>query len=400
MQVRRSSLPNRIQRKAAQHLEDIRNSSLTRFGERAKLSEKVVEIYRPDVDGVAYYEFSIDLQIDAPRILHNRRVGYARRVTPIPDILRQKGFSFSRASSEREQENGPHEQPTTGFIIISTGPHDFPMPHWSLEKKPPSERLEAAANGRVMSRIYRVDSLSYVAENERGEAVAFIGEYPVLPTRLPPLDQSRMQDHVVQAINNDDGEDTERFRGDFRVRSSGPEVPEYGLRETESWDQLKRQYGSALKPFLDSLRESAQEAWRIEQMVEKNGEGIMTGTTQRIALLGTPASVTLDGPGSRIVDAEIVDDGVHPPHIELAIPPSVDQMPHVHSSREAFLKGRGFGHARIDYTDYLPKLYEPLDIEIRIEYQELETERLNLFVISNDTPIEQEDDFIDEGDQT
>ncbi|MEZ5966103.1 MAG: hypothetical protein R3F56_19865 [Planctomycetota bacterium] len=93
-----------------------------------------VPFYRPDVVGVAYYEFPVS---------HG------------------------------------------GFIVVSTGEHDLPIAHWSDRGEPIERALDhqARANQARIARIYKVDALSYVGEDATGLQVAQIGD---LPTQLLP----------------------------------------------------------------------------------------------------------------------------------------------------------------------------------------------------------------------
>jgi hypothetical protein len=124
MRVPIANVPLHLQRRAAKLLDSLRGICTEGLHE-AKLADEVMPIHRTDVHGVAYYEFAIE-----------------------------------RPSGKR-----------SGFIIISTGEHDYPHAHFSARKPPVSDELLQRAKGDVAC-IYRFDALGYVAVDERGREAA------------------------------------------------------------------------------------------------------------------------------------------------------------------------------------------------------------------------------------
>src|SRR5947207_3114985 len=104
MRVKRDEVPLEIRRRAARHLEAIRGTEMARGGANAQLGEEACPVYRPDVKGVAYWEVEI----------------------------------AGVRSVSRHNRNGGPGRAKSGFMILSAGPHDVPVPHWSLELEPPS----------------------------------------------------------------------------------------------------------------------------------------------------------------------------------------------------------------------------------------------------------------------
>ncbi|MCB9919125.1 MAG: hypothetical protein H6832_12045 [Planctomycetes bacterium] len=86
-----------------------------------------VPFYRPDVDGIAYYEFA---------------------VAPV------------------------------GFVIVSTGAHDIPVASFSHLSSPHSQRLRSQAGAVAGLKIHRLSDSSYVGESSAG-VVARLGTLPV-----------------------------------------------------------------------------------------------------------------------------------------------------------------------------------------------------------------------------
>lgn len=88
-----------------------------------------VPLYRPDVDGVAYYEFEV-----APE----------------------------------------------GFVIVATGAHDIPVTSFSHLSPPHSRQLVAQAGPAADAmRIYRLSDFAYVGEDQSMRKVAQLGDLPV-----------------------------------------------------------------------------------------------------------------------------------------------------------------------------------------------------------------------------
>src|SRR5262249_26458744 len=101
------------------------------------------ELYRPDVTGVAYYEFPVRLLQSAPSL------------QPSVDAI---------------QERAPVFLPR-GFIVVSAGCHDFAIPHWNFTGVPPTFALddEARRSGRPDPvKYFKVGSGAYVGEDSAG----------------------------------------------------------------------------------------------------------------------------------------------------------------------------------------------------------------------------------------
>ena len=93
-------------------------------------------IFRPDVQGVAYFEFELS---------------------------------------------------PGGFIVVATGPHDVPVPNWSSVGRSPSRHLRIAATqaNRTVARVLRIDSMAYAAEDAGGQLIAQRGESPMQLVDVP-----------------------------------------------------------------------------------------------------------------------------------------------------------------------------------------------------------------------
>ena len=193
MSIELAKVPLPIWRKAAQHLESIRGTPMAPNARNAHLSDEVWPVYRPDLEEVAYYEFGVELG-SGPRRLVTSPAG-------LSELLAAERKTVTSARSRRaevslKERAGASRSADRGFIVVSTGPHDFPIPHWSLDRPPVSAQLEASAEkGGAIERIYRLDALAYVAELKDGSLVGRVGQLPGLVAGLPHDLHGRLAGH-------------------------------------------------------------------------------------------------------------------------------------------------------------------------------------------------------------
>jgi hypothetical protein len=306
MRIPASQVPLAVRRRAAQHLESVRQTEIGVNARSARLAPGVSPIRRPDKTAVAYYEFEVE---------------------------------------------------PTGFIIVSAGSHDFPRNHWSFDLAPVTRRLEALAeeSGRTVARVYKLDALSYVGEDSAGQKVAQLGDLPMLVEGVPAdLEQARGQIAATVAAPVSPSADDSNLNGSkHTVTTTGAKPLPIRLRPFKSWPELKKTYGAALRPFLADLERRAAEAWAIDDLVAKFGEGIMTGRPHRVALLEPQAEAVLAGEAAGAVRLERIEKPGAPPVLEL----SAATTPF---DREA-------------------------DLDLTITYASGLTERLTFFLVAPDT---------------
>src|SRR5712691_3980249 len=174
MRVKLVEVPLEIRRRAARHLEAIRGTPLTQGGDAARLGEEACPVYRPDVKGIAYWELEV---------AGVKTVG-------------------------REGPDGRPRRGSSGFMLLSTGPHDVPIPHWSLELEPPSRELETRSKQGQVARVVKLDTLAYLAEDAKGGYLAHLGQFPPLLTGVPgklPEERtlSSLESHPAVASKSD-----------------------------------------------------------------------------------------------------------------------------------------------------------------------------------------------------
>jgi hypothetical protein len=357
MHIPLKDVPIGIRRRVLQHLESLRESELSEALELS-LADTAVPVYRPDREDVAYYEFTLVRAGGQGRTLAT--CGYA-----------EPARKQRKAGTDAGAEDRAQAQPA-GFVVASADRHDFPITHWSLDRLPPSlqvhepgsdcgcdgkDKADGSAGGeRAVVRLYKLDTLSYVAEGKDGEVVGASGQRPALVAGLPHS-LEKYAGLVSSSVATPSGRGDDDFRtlpGEHVLEREDAGVPEPKFIEGEiGWAEYRKRYADSFGPLLDALRVQAAGAWEVEDAIDGFGEGIFTGTTHRVGLLGD-ASVTLRGEGARLVRAELQDNRSGPPTLLLHAAPG--------------------------------SLQQEIDLDVAIKYANGEHERLKFFLVSRDTP--------------
>jgi hypothetical protein len=280
MRVKRDEVPLEIRRRAARHLEAIRGTPMGNGAEGARLGEEACPIYRPDVKGVAYWEFEI---------------------AGVKSVARNGG------------RNGRPPSEGSGFLIVSAGRHDVPIPHWSFELVPPSRELESQSKDGKVAKVVKLDSLAYAAEDAKGNYLTHLGQFPPMPAGIPAeLPKKRtissLETHPVRTSK------TDKRVAKQEAQRAGARAPKPKVEPWPSWGRAKKQYASAYKHHLAALRDHASPAWQIEDLTAKFGEGIHEGERVVVPLLA-PGKADLTGDGAHAVEMRMIDRD--PPAVEL-----------------------------------------------------------------------------------
>lgn len=285
MRVKLQETPIQLRRLAANRLESIRGTAMTPNGKGACLGELACPIYRPDIEGVAYWEFEIaGLEKILPREHQGRSSG-------------------------------------VGFVLVSTGRHDLPVPHWSLSIEPPSRALEAKSTDGMVAKIFKLDTLAYAAEDAKGKYLSHLGQMPsqIIGVRgaLAKLQGISSITAAPATPSGDDGKPVELIPA-----STGVPVPRLKLNPWRSWTAAKRGYGKAYQRHLEALAIRASAAWEIEELIGKFGEGIHAGQSLNVPLLQA-GKFSLSGEGEKFVKSTRLD--LDPPVISLEALPSEEK---------------------------------------------------------------------------
>ena len=277
--IKQTELPLNVLRKAAQFLEEMRGSPMTPGWEDARLGELVRQLYRPDVEGVAYYEFKV----------------------------------INPDGSDK------------GFIILSTGDHDFPVPHWNHEGETPSENVErvAAESGKKVAKFFKLDTLAYAGEDADGNLAAMPGTQMV---KIKGLTESMLDDTPENDVgwtpNKETKDDADAGDIDGTKTETGPTDSPMQVEPWESWQALKDGFKDSYGVMAESLRRAAAEDWEIDQLAEQFGEGLYKGETYFFSLLHEEApQVSFSGEGSdaKYVETEIVTQAGLPTRLRITV---------------------------------------------------------------------------------
>lgn len=249
-------------RRAAQLLEDMRDSDMARNWSKATLGG-VRALVRPDLKYAGYFEYSV-LNAGKP----------------------------------------------AGFIIVSTSPHDFPIAHWNDQGESPSAYLSRVAleKQQKVNRFYKLDALTYAGENSAGELIALYPPNSRLPTSVQGQDPGSLDQKVALShetwtpVSRD-----EKAPGKHRQSQSGPAPTDrIKLGGWDSWKQFKSSFVQSYDTMLKSLSRQADHDWAIDRSAAQSGEGLIVGQDcKRIASLYGKVNVGLRGDGAKFAEATV-----------------------------------------------------------------------------------------------
>lgn len=256
------NVPMQFKRRAAQVLADLMGSGQIAPGwDDANLEPEVGLYFRPDVNGIAYFEF---------------------RVNPV------------------------------GYIIVSSGPHDMPVTTYNVEdEESMSERLIrlAVKAGKVPVRLYKMDTFAYIAETAEGEIAA---EYGNIPNKIKGVDPSWAQQESFEITevkvepSQRVDKDTDNGSTEFKRTVTGPEQSTIVIEEWVSWQEFKKNYLDSYGVFINAARREKGKEWDVEKSIVESGLGLLPKQSYRIALMTSEAKYDLSGPASQFVAIEVL----------------------------------------------------------------------------------------------
>lgn len=253
-------VPLDVHRRAAQLMEDVRGTASAPTWDDATFARTCVRVLnRPDIKGPAFYEFRV-------------------RVDGKP----------------------------AGFIVASTGNLDLPFPHWDFNGESPTEML-IKQGASADDTFFKLDTSSYVAENEDGELSAMFGGVPLRITGQQKVDDEAVNDTTVEWIPDITGKDDDEARHEKAERVvDGTEKGSFGLEDWDSWKDLKAEYSVVYSKLISSLKKEAADDWEVEREAIKDGEGLVKHETFELALLFVGAKFKLSGKGEKMVSVKKV----------------------------------------------------------------------------------------------
>jgi hypothetical protein len=299
----RDGVPITSYRLAAQLVEDMRGSEMAPGWGNAVLGDYVQPLFRPDMEEPAYFEFTVMTGAEP-----------------------------------------------SGFIIVSTDAHDFPIPHWNFTGESPTRLLfkEAKDQGQTPARYYKLDTLSYTAENIGSSLIASLGEIPsriefLLPEPIPDLAIT-----TTEWMPIGDGDDDANPPIDGELKIDGPDVQAIELIPWESWGDLKAAYAQHYDNYLDQLREDAQKDWDVAAAIHEFGEVLFKGDRVTLAILVPAAcagsgclgfTIDASGEGVHLIEGEVKERDGLPPVYQFTV---MDVSPDMEVPLEISISYTGF----------------------------------------------------------
>lgn len=251
-----ADVPEAVQRRAIQFLEELRGGDLAPEWQDARVNPEARILYRPDMQEVAYYEFTVEKPTDT---------GYE----------------------------------PAGYIQLASGDHDYVMTQWDVSGMSPTQELaELAPLGIVLTEFYKLDALSYAAEYEELTAIGLavkaddvinLGD---LPGRIEGLAAIPQEPAELMGDSND-SEDNE-------VHEGPEELPLLEQEDWDSWAALKAGYTEEYAPMLASLKQRASKAWELQDNLSQQGESLIKGDVRIVHGLPsqTLSAINVTGTGA------------------------------------------------------------------------------------------------------
>lgn len=196
----------------------------------------------------------------------------------------------------------------SGFIILSANQNDAPISHFSSTGNPISNILveKAKSSGKSAVKFYKLDSLSYAAEDAKGELASNLGDMPVKVSGMDSALMKTAQGSVNLKPLEGEGRDGKPPIVNRSVEKTDTESLPIQFQKWESWSALKEGYASNYKVFLEAQRDEAAEEWTIQQFLMNNGEGLFPGDEYILALLFPDATFDISGPGKDYIKVNMM----------------------------------------------------------------------------------------------
>jgi len=277
-----SPVPQELLRRAINLVAETRGSERAPDWDQAVVNPNAQPFYRPDMSAPAYYEFSVEID----------PTGTTRR--------------------------------PAGFIILSTDTHDFPVAHWSAQGEAPSQLLRdlATTPGTPAPEeltFYKLDVLSYAAEDRSGTLVAELGEMPVKVTGLTAAllaSDALVESDAIPTIIDDD---SQAATVTYTTVITGNVTSPLTMSAWANWAEMKREYAATYGPWLAELKANASGDWEVADILQRNGDVLSPGDSYPLALLADGAEVQLEGTGAVHVTTATEGQGSTAPTLRIDV---------------------------------------------------------------------------------
>jgi hypothetical protein len=282
-----AEVPVALNKRARQFVEDMRYESAAARWKDARLDTKVIKLYRPDLDDVAFYEFS---------------------------LINSRGEKV-------------------GYVTLSNGEHEQPVAGWADEGISPGEQLirEAEGNGAVPARVYKLNEVTYVVEDASGQVVSQNGSLPlkIVGQRLEWLDQNVEPTTIESFTNVQDGSDESGSIPEQQVKVTGDTESHFTLEPWASWQELKAGYAESYAVMNEWTRRTAAFDWKVERALTENGEALFADEVASFAAASENIlSVRVIRGNPNLIKAEITPREAISPVIKVASnTPPQEEMP-------------------------------------------------------------------------
>jgi hypothetical protein len=261
-------VPTDILRRATEFLEELRGSDLAPEWANARINPQVRVLYRPDIQGPAYYEVTVE-----------KPVG--------------------------------NEYESAGYIQLAAGEHDYTITNWNTTGKSITEDLaELAPLGATITQIFRLNAETFAAEYQTlspiglsvmADDVVNLGDIPVQTTGLENIPDKPFP--LVTVATDSENHNT----------YDGPAPLDITEEPWESWAALKAGYEQEYDQLNRSLADRANDEWKLEQNLKQYGETLIKGDVRTIHGLAantlSSINVTGDGAAAKYLKQELMYDG-------------------------------------------------------------------------------------------
>ncbi|MGH1347505.1 MAG: fascin domain-containing protein [Nannocystales bacterium] len=192
---------------------------------------------------------------------------------------------------------GPYGE-ARGFMVLSSGEHDYPVVlSTATGPRRTAELAAAMPPGERPSRVYFLSPVSMVAEAADGHMLANLGG-------LPPKVEHAQMAWLDAATSTRQG----HTHHDAQTGQTLVQQPEHRIElgTWASWSELREGYADNMAVLHEVLRRGARDDWAADDDFRTSGEGLQSGWFREVPLLSRgDAQLEVSGPGASFVRTQI-----------------------------------------------------------------------------------------------